>query len=148
MEEFDEFEEWTIKCSHYCIVVATKTDNKLLFTESFDPLLKLIPNESVVPPTYCGLPPLHNTIEKCDFILDFQQPKFTGRTSPLKRWAHSAVHFSWDLPNKNAHSDVIIVFGGFGGDAKQQRLNDLWLLDCNTLAVRNPSTETSLNAKI
>jgi hypothetical protein len=56
----------------------------------------------------------------------YEEIKFEGRTSAVKRWAHASV--SWN--------NQVVVFGGFGGDAKQQRLNDILILNTQTNNVR------------
>lgn len=52
--------------------------------------------------------------------MHYADPKLTGRSSSLMRWGHSAVVVT---------GHQILIFGGFGGDSKQQILSDLVLLE-------------------
>lgn len=143
LEEFDELEEWVIKCSHYFVAVSSidRTGGDFAapihafearglpssITVTFDSLDATKPEKNAISET---------GVANIPFVkLRPDGQTFSGRTSAVRRWAHASVA----LPEQNK----IIVIGGFGGDAKQSRLNDVFVLDTTTNTVRAPSAQTS-----
>jgi tRNA wybutosine-synthesizing protein 4 len=96
MEEFDEHEEWLEKCSHYILAVSsTKAGADVPF--------RTLERSETRPPTFVA--------EWKDSLV-----QTSGRSVELKRWGHSACVTS---------DDRIVMFGGYGGGARHERLNSV-----------------------
>ncbi len=118
MEEFDEHEEWREKCAHYVVAVSsTLPDRSLPFAEpvSLSAMDDDLKPEVKLDPVAGGK---LSWIEK--------QVNASGRTGELKRWGHSASVVS---------GDRVIVFGGYGGPARHERLNSVAVLQENVVTL-------------
>ena len=97
MEEFDEHEEWLEKCSHYILAVSSTSAAQAL---PFGTCNK--PSEPVYP--------------ACEVEWKDALVKTSGRSVELKRWGHSACVTG---------DDRIVIFGGYGGGARHERLSSV-----------------------
>jgi tRNA wybutosine-synthesizing protein 4 len=100
MEEFDEHEEWREKCGHYVLAYASTSKSlPLPFSDKGGAAVDL------------------SSVEPAPFVESVQHQ--TGRSSELKRWGHSACA---------AGGGRVIIFGGYGGGARHERLNSVAVL--------------------
>lgn len=101
LEEFDEYEEWIEKCAHYVIITA-----------SHHALPDAGPDDPDAGPV--AQPPLAAP------WTTREQIKCGGRSSDAQLWGHSVV--AWGAR--------LVVFGGYGGAHRHERVNALFAVDC------------------
>jgi tRNA wybutosine-synthesizing protein 4 len=118
LELFDEYEEWLIKCSHYCLVWGSTSKTKGRLWTLKDPTLS---NPKPVSTSEPQQPqgPLYSHWEKFK----------TKELYAVNRWGHT----SCTLPDGK-----IWVWGGFGIDSKGShvRLTDAVILDPFTMTTQ------------
>ncbi len=118
MEEFDEHEEWREKCGHYVLIYGS--------TSKSSPLPFSVPTTRVD-----ATPPAVSVVAPPLFREEIQ--KATGRSVELKRWGHTAC----------ATSDGrIVIFGGYGGGARHERLNSVAVMHKMVLTMPSVSGVT------
>lgn len=135
LEEFDELEEWVIKCSHYFVAVSSVDRRGTDFAAPIHAFeAKGLPSSITVSQeslerSKVVVSSVSDTGVATDPFLRLRNDLVVGgRTSAVKRWGHASVAISG--------TNSIVVVGGFGGDAKQARLNDVFVLDTQSNTVR------------
>jgi tRNA wybutosine-synthesizing protein 4 len=113
LEEFDEHEEWREKCGHYILSYASTSKNLLL---PFS--VPVATRRSKAEMTGCVVKTWHGCKEL--------SLKTTGRVSELKRWGHSVCL---------ASANRVVLFGGYGGGARHERLNSVAVLQDQVLTL-------------
>jgi hypothetical protein len=148
LEEFDELEEWVVKCSHYFVAVSSIDRSGGDFAapiHAFEarglPSSITVTEESLEssksPPSIVS----DSGVATVPFVkLRSDGQSFSGRTSAVRRWAHASVALT--------EQNKIIIIGGFGGDAKQARLNDVFVLDTATNTWTLPQTSGAAPEKL
>ena len=113
-EEFDEDEEWREKCSHYTVSIgSTNAERKLPFSEH--------------PPASASVV----VAQKAPAALWTEvQESAGGRSGELRRWGHSAAV---------VQNGTIVVFGGYGGMGRHERMNDVVIIDPKTGTIASPT---------
>lgn len=110
IEEFDEREEWDEKGAHYVVVVASPPSVE----ESGHAVLRASSNEEAG--------------DGHSSVMLVEELKSTGRMSDCKLWGHSAVSLRND--------SLVVVFGGYGGGHRHQRVNTVLAIDCAQLVAQ------------
>ena len=118
LEMFDEEEEIKIKCAHYFLATSFKDSTNSNYFDSIYLNLKPVFD-------YSSNPKIEQSLCKWNDVSSLT----SGKKTSSMRWGHSA-----NLLNNNN----IIIFGGYGGSKSHARLNDVLLVNPNTLEMTEP----------
>lgn len=120
LEDFDEHEEWIIKCQHYSFTIGANNAND--YFESLKIMYK-VKDEFVKD---------NVSYKATSSILQNSYWNFVKQEDKsqlqLLRWGHTSFRIS---------DNKVLVFGGYGGDTKQIRNNTSLVLDTKTMKVNN-----------